>query len=78
MKIEILGMGCPRCKKTAENTEQALKELAIEANVIKVEKLSEISKYGVVLTPAFVVDGELKVFGRIPSVEEVKRLLIKE
>lgn len=78
MRIEILGSGCPRCKKTTENAEQALKELGIEAEVVKVRKLDEITRYGVVMTPALVVDGEVRVSGRIPSVEEVKRLLTKD
>ncbi len=78
MRIEILGMGCPRCKKTAENAEQAVKELRTEAKVVKIEKISEISKYGVVITPALVIHGEVKVSGRIPSVEEIKGLLVKD
>lgn len=78
MKIEILGPGCPKCKKTAENAEKAARELGIEADVVKVEKLDEIAKYGVVITPALVVDGEVKVSGKAPSVDEVRRLLLKD
>ena len=78
MKIEILGLGCPRCKKTAENTERAVKELGIAAEVVKVDKLNEIAKYGVLITPALVVDGELKVAGKVPSVDDVKQLLMSK
>lgn len=72
MKIEILGMGCPRCKKTAANAEQAVRELGIEAEIVKVETIDEIMKYGVMVTPALVVNGEVKVAGKIPSAEEIK------
>jgi small redox-active disulfide protein 2 len=77
MKIEILGLGCPRCKKTVENAETAVRELGIEAEVVKVDKLNEIARYGVVITPALVVDGEVKIAGTVPSVDEVKQLLMK-
>ena len=77
MKIEVLGPGCPKCRKTAENAEKAVNQLGVEADVVKVEKLDEIAKYGVVITPALVVDGELKVTGRVPSVEDVKDLLVQ-
>lgn len=75
MKIEILGMGCPRCQKTAANAEQAVKELGAEAEIVKVEKIDEIMKYGVVMTPALVVDGEVKCAGKIPAIEEIKNWL---
>jgi small redox-active disulfide protein 2 len=74
MKIEILGTGCAKCKKMRENTEKAVGELGIEAEVVKVENLDEILNYGVVITPALVVDGEVKVSGRVPSVDDLKRL----
>jgi len=72
MKIEILGMGCPKCEKTVANAEQAVRELGIDAEIVKVEKIDEIMKYGVMMTPALVVDGEVKCAGKIPAVEEVK------
>jgi len=72
MKIEILGMGCPKCKKTVANAEQAVRELGVDAEIVKVEKIDEIMKYGVIMTPALVVDGEVKCAGKIPAVEEVK------
>lgn len=78
MKIEILGLGCPKCKRTAENAEKAVSELGIEADVIKVDKLDEIARYGVVITPALVIDGEVKITGKVPSVDDVKRLLVTD
>jgi len=71
MKIEILGMGCPKCKKTTQNAQQAIEELGIEAEIVKVEELDKITAYGVMMTPALVIDGELKVAGKIPSKQEI-------
>lgn len=71
MKIEILGMGCPKCQKTAENARQAVEESGIQAEVIKVEDLNKITEYGVMMTPALVIDGEVKTSGRIPSKQEI-------
>lgn len=75
MKIEVLGTGCPKCEKTMANAEKAVEELGIDAEVIKVYDLQEITQRGVAMTPALAVDGELKVSGHIPSVEEIKRML---
>jgi len=71
MKIEILGMGCPKCKKTTQNAQQAVEELGIEAEIIKVEELDKITEYGVMMTPALVIDGEVKVAGKIPSKQDI-------
>jgi len=71
MKIEILGMGCPKCKKTTQNAQQAVKELEIDAEIIKVEELEKITEYGVMMTPALVIDGEVKAAGKIPSKQEI-------
>ncbi|PIP44139.1 MAG: thioredoxin family protein, partial [Deltaproteobacteria bacterium CG23_combo_of_CG06-09_8_20_14_all_60_8] len=57
MKIEILGTGCPKCKKLTENTEEAIKELGIDAEIVKVTKINEIMNYGVMVTPALTIDG---------------------
>jgi small redox-active disulfide protein 2 len=72
MKIEILGTGCPKCKKTMANVEEAVKGVGIEAEIIKVEKTDDIMNYGVMVTPALAIDGEVKVAGRIPKVEKIK------
>ena len=71
MKIEILGMGCPKCKKTTQNAQKAIEELGLDAEVIKIEDLSKISEYGVMMTPALVIDGEVKIAGKIPSKQDI-------
>jgi small redox-active disulfide protein 2 len=75
MKIEILGTGCPKCKTLTANAETAVKELGIEAEIVKVTKLSDIMNYGVMLTPALAVDGDVKSSGKVLSAEEIKKLL---
>ena len=75
MKIEVLGTGCPKCQATVRNVEQAVKELGIQAEVVKVEDLSEITARGVMVTPALAINGEIKCSGRIPTVEEIKSWL---
>ena len=78
MKIEILGTGCPKCKKVTENTEVAVKELGIEVEIVKVQEINEIMKRGVMLTPAIAIDGEVKASGKIPSVDEIKKWIEKK
>jgi len=75
MKIEILGMGCPKCHKTMENIEAALSETGREAEVVEVKDLKSIADYGVMITPAVVVDGAVKIVGKVPSVADIKALL---
>ena len=74
-KIQILGTGCPKCKKLAENAEAAAKALGIEYEIEKVTDINEIMKFGVMMTPALVVDGEVKLVGKVPSPDEIKGLL---
>jgi len=74
-KLQILGTGCPKCKKLAENTETAAKDLGIEYEIQKVTDINEIMKFGVMVTPALAVDGQVKVAGKVLSVEEAKNLL---
>jgi small redox-active disulfide protein 2 len=74
-KLTVLGPGCPNCKKLAENTEEAAKALGIEYEIVKVGDISAILGYGVVTTPALVVDGEVKVVGRVPPPDEIKTML---
>jgi len=74
-KIQILGTGCPKCKKLAENTEAAAKELGIEFEIEKVTDINEIMKFGVMMTPALVVDGDVKVVGKVPSPDEINQML---
>lgn len=75
-KIQILGTGCPKCKKLYEAVQQAAKEASIEAEVTKVEDINEIMKLGVMMTPALVVDGEVKVVGRVPRPDELKSMIV--
>lgn len=74
-KLQILGTGCPKCKKLAENTEAAAKALGIEYDMVKVTDLNEIMKFGVMMTPALVVDGQVKVVGKVPSPDEIKKMM---
>jgi len=71
MKIEILGTGCPKCKKLNELVEEAINELGVSAEIIKVTDINKMIDYGVMVTPALVIDGEVKVAGKIPNKQEV-------
>ncbi len=74
-KIQILGTGCPKCKKLYEAAKQAVKENGIDAEVTKVEDINEILKFGVMMTPALVIDGEVKVVGRVPNSNEISEMI---
>ena len=71
MKIEILGTGCPKCKKLSELTEEAVNELGVLAKIIKVTDINKIIDYGVMVTPALVIDGDVMVAGKTPSKQEI-------
>lgn len=75
MKIEVLGTGCAKCEKLKKNVEKAIEKLSLNATVEKVSELSEIMKYGVMSTPALVVDGQVKASGKSLSVEEITEML---
>ena len=77
MEIKILGTGCPKCKSLDKITREVIASNGISANVTKVEDIMEIMKYGVMSTPALVVDGVVVVKGRVPSAEEIKQFLTK-
>lgn len=74
-KIQVLGTGCPKCKKLAENAEAAAKALGLAYELVKVTDITEIMKLGVMMTPALAVDGKVKVVGKVPSPDEIKTLL---
>jgi small redox-active disulfide protein 2 len=74
-KIQILGSGCAKCRTLAKLTEAAAQELSLACDIEKVEDINRITEFGVMMTPALVVDGEVKVFGHVPSVEEIKKLI---
>jgi len=75
MKIEILGPGCPKCKALEENVRTAVAELKMKVDILKIGDIGKIIDYGVISTPALVVDGKVRSSGRIPDVEEIKKML---
>lgn len=75
MIIKVLGTGCSNCKKLEENTRKAVELLGIEATIEKVTDIKDIMSFGVMKTPALVVDGKVKIMGRVPSAEEIKQYL---
>jgi small redox-active disulfide protein 2 len=74
-KIQILGTGCAKCKRLTENTEAAVQALGGEYVIEKVTAIEDIMMFGVMMTPALVVNDEVKVVGRVPGVEEIKKLI---
>jgi len=74
-KIQILGTGCPKCKALAQNAETAAKEMGVEHQIEKITDINEIMKFGVMMTPALAIDGQVKVVGKVPSPEQIKQLL---
>lgn len=77
MKVQILGTGCPKCLQLAKNAEEAVKALGIQCEVEKVTDINKIMEFGVMITPGFAIDGEVKSVGKVLSVEEIKELLQK-
>lgn len=75
MIIKVLGSGCANCKKLEENTRKAVATLGLEAAVEKVTDIKEIMAYGVMKTPALVVDEKVKIMGRVPSADEIQKYL---
>ena len=75
MKIEILGVGCPKCKQLAANVEAAVKELDIRAEIGKVTDIDKITEYGVMMTPALAIDGRVVSSGIVPGADEIKKLI---
>jgi small redox-active disulfide protein 2 len=71
MKLEILGTGCPKCKKLTELVTETVNELGVAAEISKVDKINDIINYGVMMTPALAIDGKVVVAGRIPSKDEI-------
>jgi small redox-active disulfide protein 2 len=75
-KLQILGTGCAKCTNLATATEQAAKAMGVEYQLEKVTDLNQIMSFGVMMTPALVVDGKVKVAGRVPSMEDIKKMLV--
>jgi small redox-active disulfide protein 2 len=75
MKVQILGTGCPKCHQLAENAKLAIDELGIDADIEKITDINEIMGFGVMMTPALAIDGEVKVVGKVANVAEIKVFL---
>lgn len=75
MKIEVLGTGCAKCKRLEENVRKAVQETGVKAEVVKVQDMDQIISKGVMMTPALLIDGEERAVGRVPGVEEIKKML---
>ena len=78
MKIEILGTGCPKCKKLMELITEAVNELGVSAEITKVDQINDIMNYGVMITPALAIDGKVVVAGKVPSKEEIKKWITND
>ena len=74
-KLQILGTGCPKCNKLAEQTKHAAEELGLDYELIKVTDITKIMEFKVMMTPALAVDGEVKVAGKVPSVDDIKKMI---
>jgi small redox-active disulfide protein 2 len=75
MKIEVMVIGCAKCKRLERNVEQALKELQLDEEIIRITDIEEIKKRGVMRVPILYLDGELKAMGSVPSVDEIKAMI---
>lgn len=74
-EIKVLGTGCPKCKKLAELAESAAREMNIDFKLEKVTEINKIMDFGIIITPALVVDGQVKVAGKLPKLEDIKKIL---
>ena len=77
MEIKVLGTGCAKCKALEKATKEAVEKTGVNATITKVEDIAEIMQFGVMTTPALVIDGEIVVKGKVPSVDELSKLLTK-
>lgn len=77
MEIKVLGTGCAKCKQLEKTVRAAVDELGLDASVEKVTELSDIMAYGLMSTPGLVIDGQVRLAGRVPKLEEVKGLLVR-
>ncbi len=72
IKVQVLGSGCPKCAQTAENGRAAARALGIDIDLIKVDGIADVARFGVMYTPALAVDGKVRVSGRVPTPDEIK------
>jgi small redox-active disulfide protein 2 len=77
MKIQVLGTGCAKCQKLESHVRKAVEDLGVEADVEKVQDIDAITSFGVMMTPALAIDGQVKIVGKVPSVDDVKTLIVK-
>jgi small redox-active disulfide protein 2 len=75
MKIQILGTGCPKCNKLYQNAQEAVEAAGVEADIEKVTNLNDIMTFGVMVTPALAIDGQVKTSGSVPSADEIKKMI---
>lgn len=76
MLIKVLGTGCTKCKTLHELAKKAVQETGVDAQIEKIEDMEQILSFGLIMTPGLVINGEVKVAGRLPSIEEIKRLIL--
>lgn len=74
-KIQILGTGCPKCQNLAQLTQQAMTDLGLDDEIIKVTDINDIMAFGVMMTPALAIDGSVKLMGKLPSLNDLKEIL---
>jgi len=74
-KLQVLGPGCPKCEQLAKQTEEAAKALGVDYELEKIKDLNQMMAMGVFMTPALVVNGEVKVVGKVPSLDEIKKMI---
>ena len=78
MKLQILGTGCPKCKQLADNVKSAIEKTGVDAEIEKITEISDIIGFGVMMTPALAIDGEVKFMGKVLSAEEIGKILKEE
>ncbi len=74
-KLQILGGGCAKCEKLADLSKEAAESLGVEYNLEKVTDINKITSFGIMMTPALVVDGEVKISGKVPKLDEIKKMI---
>jgi len=75
MIFQVMGPGCAKCNQLAENVESAAKEVGVDYEIVKIADFNEMIKFGVMMTPALAIDGNVKCVGKVPSVDEIKAML---
>lgn len=74
-RIQVLGTGCPKCEKLAARAKEAIAALGLDCEVEKISDITEIMKFGVMMTPALAIDGKVMITGKVPSIDELKSML---